>query len=1237
MNDVFHQQDLPVPETDNDPSTFFQDEKDRLILALKKSLADQGRVKWHARAVVDFTRMEGEDIARIPGRFNSYPQILLRGDQIDEQIDLAFNALMLKIENFESEGSGYKIEKLDELQLSSAHYDPILGSSYIPLLKKIGDKKAIVNVQNKDNRCFEYSVLAAIHPSTNSHPERVKQYKKHIGELDFTGIDFPVKLHDIPKFEKNNPLYSIGVLQQDGLICPLYASPHRDRIHINLFYLSETVKVMPDGTEELVNPKEPLDDSMQYIHKSHYCYIKNLSRLLHASTNHDGNKFSCPYCLHRNYTQKRLNHHLGLCSTNAPCRIIFPSKFVKEVDADLGDQQNVEDLLEIDADVAAAANAADELPPNILRFTKQQYEHPVPFTIYGDFESFIDENGVHTASGFCLLVTSPFDFLDNQLAYTYSGPDVLKHFFDQLAAIRVWIEAILSQNKPMTPMTGEQEYRHKQATHCQQCRQQFTSGNVKVHHHCHISGLYLSASCNSCNLKLKCCKVSKAQLKEIEYMPKEREFLVPVIFHSLKSYDSHLIIKALDKYNASDISVIASTTEKFISFTIGGYRFIDSLAFLNASLDTLVTVLKKGGEFKHTMRHFPDHVDLVLRKGCFPYEFVDSSIDKFNDTQLPPIEAFHSKLSDEGITDSEYEYAQTVWKTFNMKTMKDYHDLYLTTDVLLLADVFENFRKLAMANYALDPAHFVTLPGMVYQAALRYTGVHLELLTDIDQLLFFESGIRGGVSTITGRYAKSNIPDTEDYDPSLPPSYISYLDMNNLYRTVMQFSLPICGFRWLSLSEIKELKIMEIDDDAEIGYTLEVDLDYPEHLHDAHNDLPLAPEHFEITPEILSPLANQLLTDLDKKPAKRNKKLVPNLSNKTKYVVHYRNLKFYLQMGLKLKFIHRVIEYKQSKWLAPYIDFNTEKRKEATTDFKNNLYKLSNNTVFGKFCENLRKRQDVKIVTGQKEAERLVAKPNYNSFTIISPNATMVKLDKTSIYWDRPSFVGQTILNLFKLEMFKFHYQQIVPFYTRNGHCRAKLLFTDTDSLCYHIETEDVYADIRLRPDLYDFSNFPKDHPNYSKTNEKVLGKMKDETGGVPSKEFVGLRSKMYSLLLSDGTDKTTAKGVKTSYVKKHMKHDLYKKCLFTKQPTTASFTIFQSHNHQIQTVDVTKVALSPYDDKRFLLENTYQTLAYGHRRIKQISPSAAAAMKAIVDAKRAESYEMLTYKEDETARMNCF
>ena len=252
---------------------------------------------------------------------------------------------------------------------------------------------------------------------------------------------------------------------------------------------------------------------------------------------------------------------------------------------------------------------------------------------------------------------------------------------------------------------------------------------------------------------------------------------------------------------------------------------------------------------------------------------------------------FYSGLSNEGITDDNYQHAQKVWDTFNCATLGDYHDLYLKTDVLLLADVFENFRKAAMVTYGLDPAHYYTFPGYSWDCLLKLTNVSLELLSDPDMYLFIEKGLRGGNSMVSHRHAIANNRYMQNFDPSQPDSYLMYLDSNNLYGWAMSQPMPTGDFHWVEFTE----KLLETPADATNGYILEVDLDYSTSLHRQHNDYPLAPAKLTITKDQMSPYQQKLIDELGVSIS--CEKLVPNLMNKSRYVLHYRNLQLYLSLG----------------------------------------------------------------------------------------------------------------------------------------------------------------------------------------------------------------------------------------------------------------------------------------------------------------------------------------------------
>ena len=250
-----------------------------------------------------------------------------------------------------------------------------------------------------------------------------------------------------------------------------------------------------------------------------------------------------------------------------------------------------------------------------------------------------------------------------------------------------------------------------------------------------------------------------------------------------------------------------------------------------------------------------------------------------------------------------------MFKKFKLKNLGEYHDLYVPSNTLLVADVFENFRNMCIKVHELDSAHFLSLPGLAWQACLKKTNVKLELLTDYNMLLMVEEGIRGGICHSRHRYAKANNKYMKNYDKTKESSYIQYLHVNHLYGWAMSQKLPVNGFKWIkNVTEIDEKFIKNYEEDSDKGHIFEVDVKYSKRLHDLHSDLPFLPKRIKID---------------------KCKKLVCNLRNKKKYVVHIRSLKQALNYGLKLKKVHRIIEFDQESWLKPYIDMNTELRKIA--------------------------------------------------------------------------------------------------------------------------------------------------------------------------------------------------------------------------------------------------------------------------------------------------------------------
>ncbi|XP_055856053.1 uncharacterized protein LOC129919224 [Episyrphus balteatus] len=860
--------------------------------------------------------------------FNTKNEVINQSTDLRKSYRKFTEDITSKSEEFQERDSGWALQEVLYLEININKYNPMRGASYIELPRNIQLKHAIINVKNNDDACFAWAIVSALYPCQDN-ADRVSSYPHYSKVLNLNGMEFPMSLKNISKFEKlNNLSVNVYGLENNVLVGPLFYTSEKKEKHVNLLYLENG-------------------------ENGHYCWIKNLNRLVSSQiSKRNGALWLCDGCLMYFWSEDRLNEHLK------------------------HDCNKVHTILPTEMD-------------NCLKFKSFNKKMRVPFVIYADFEaalkpfdtclpnplkSFSNNIQMHEPFSFAYYIKCNYDDSLSKFVL-YRGDECTENFMNNLKEDAQRISSILKKEIPMKTLTKEQDTDFINAKKCFICGDNLNENRVRDHDH--LTGQFRGAAHSECNLKY--------QIPDF----------IPVILHNLSGYDSHFIVK---EFGDSDekIDVIPTNKERYISFTkyiktgINNssiqLRFIDSLRFMASSIDKLSKNLNRN-QFIETKKAFQkdEEFNLVMKKGVFPYEYV-SSAEKLKDTKLPPKSAFYSTLNSSSITDEDYLHAQIVWNTFNMKTLGEYSDVYLKTDVMLLADIFENFRNVCIKTYDLDPCQYYTAPGLSWDAMLKSTKVELELFTDIDMIHFIQKGIRGGLSQCTGRYAKANNKYMSNFDESKKSTFLGYFDVNNLYGWAMSQYLPINNFRWLSDEELKCLNIESIVDNSNKGYILCVDLDYPDYLHDLHNDLPFCPENLK------PPYKNS-----------KNTKLIANEFDKTRYVIHYRNLKQCLANGLILKKVHKVLEFNQSAWLKSYIDLNTQLRTLSTNDFEKDFYKLMNNSVFGKTMENVDKRVDVKLITkwdsvGKRlGANSLISKPNFHSRSIIHEDLVVIQMNRLKL------------------------------------------------------------------------------------------------------------------------------------------------------------------------------------------------------------------------------------------------
>ena len=642
------------------------------------------------------------------------------------------------------------------------------------------------------------------------------------------------------------------------------------------------------------------------IYKNHYALIKKL----HVFLGDDNKSFTCRRCLNSYTCQNALINHKEKCGDDNICTIRTSNE-------------------------------------SHIYWKKHFHKNPLYFRIIADFEADNEIDGSNIGNkttniykqnpvlnGYH-IISELNDILKSGYYESPLNYDNVEWFVKEVIKLENKMAFYFKETKKEIIMTKEDEEDYKNNNICRFCEKNIESD--KVRDHCHLTGRYRGPSHNICNINVK---------------QKDSNF-IPFAFHNFSNYDCHMFFKKLVdlKNDKVKFEFIPKTNEENISVKYGCIRFIDSYRFLSESLDKLVKSLDED-DFKILKKEFPDKWQYLNKKLAYPYQCFNSIDDYQKPVDNIKKEDFFSKLKNGYSDDEEIERTKEIIKLFNIKNGEELTRLYCKSDVILLADVFEKFVKVSTEENIINPLYCVSLPGYTYQCALKYTDIKLQTLQDKDLILLVENKIRGGISSVMGdRYIKS------DEDNS-----ILYIDATNLYGHSMSQMLPYDEiemwhghpnkyWKWLNI-------ILNTSDDSEIGYFLEVGLKYPDNIKEKTKYFPFCPENKKINPD----KCNEFMKSIKPENYTKSKKLICDWTDKKKYLIHYRMLKFYVRHGMIVEKIHEIISFKKIKWLEKYISFNTQKRNRAKNDFGKDFFKLLVNAAFGKFLENVRNRLGLELI-----------------------------------------------------------------------------------------------------------------------------------------------------------------------------------------------------------------------------------------------------------------------------------
>ena len=754
-----------------------------------------------------------------------------------------------------------------------------------------------------------------------------------------------MKIVDIPRFENLNPALTINVFE--------YCTKDDNDYKLVPLYISKNTE------------NRRIIDLILY--KNHYILLKKL----HVFIGKHDNSYVCRNCLSSYSIQSELITHKKLCGDKKKS-VYIPCKKTHIKWDEYYQKMPLYSLIIADFEAT--------------------YE-PILNEIIPDCKTIDICKQIPCCNGYYIINKLTNLPIDSGYYKSPFGLNNVEWFLNRVNNIEFQMSEFFKQNiKPRITMKSNNAFLKSKI--CWLCDNKFVNINDKVVHYCKMTGNYLGTAHQSC----------------IDYVIKASQHkFIPILYHNFSKYDSHMFFSELinSKVDRIDLSVIPRSNEEYMNLNFGCIKFLDSMRFLPASMESLTESLKDE-DYIHLKKNFPNHWSLLKNKLAYLYEFYKTLEDYEKPIQLlleAGDQAYFSQTKNESPDNVEIDRTNQIIKLFNIKNGREITELYNKADVILLADIFEKFINVSITEFGINPLYHISLPGTTWSNGLKYTKVELELIKNVDLFQMFESGIRGGVSGVFG----------DRYIESENNTVILHVDMNNLYGFAMLMYLPTGNFKIYENNSITDSfinKVLNTHDCSNDGYVLIVDLIYPDNIKYKTKNFPLCPENKAIDSDNYT----KYMKEHAPNPHRATSKLICDQTNKEYYIVHYRNLKFYLRMGMIISKVHRIVSFDQSPWLQKYIDYNTQKRAEADSDFMKDYHKNLICSFFGKTTEDVRNRIKVEFVKNTDERKILKNQSrldfdgihkSYQDYDSCTLKSNVVKMEK-------PIYLGFTILELSK-------------------------------------------------------------------------------------------------------------------------------------------------------------------------------------------------------------------------------